>query len=107
MSSASLLGAVILLIAALTVGTALVRQSRALTKGALPPPGRPAPRDVPDPESLDSITPDQQQAIVTALRAELATAAKAADRKALYANIIFFTAGVLASIVVTLLVHPL
>jgi hypothetical protein len=55
---------------------------------------------------LSALTPEQR-AIVIAFRRELDAAGRQADRKALYANLLFFAAGILASILVTLLVHPL
>lgn len=53
------------------------------TAGSAPPAHRP----------LATLTPAQQAAIITALRAELAAATKAADRKAADANLLFFTAA--------------
>ncbi|MGW6279994.1 hypothetical protein [Kribbella sp. NPDC055071] len=96
---------------------------------AVPPPSPPAVRP-PAPRAVDSPTADspvvdspvvdspvvedllsaltpEQRAIVIAFRRELNAAGRQADRKALYANLLFFAAGILASILVTLLVHPL
>ncbi|MFI6678183.1 hypothetical protein [Kribbella sp. NPDC050470] len=77
------------------------------TNGGRPPTLAPAPAPAPPTDPLAALTPTQQTAIITALRAELAAAAKTADRKALYANLLFFTAGLLASILITLLIQPL
>jgi hypothetical protein len=70
------------------------------------PPEPPAPAPAPAEDLLSALTPEQR-AIILAFRRELDSATRQADRKALYANLLFFAAGILASILVTLLVHPL
>jgi hypothetical protein len=71
------------------------------------PVAKPATAEAPVVEDLLSALSPEQRAIVIAFRRELDAAGRQADRKALYANLLFFAAGILASILVTLLVHPL
>lgn len=56
---------------------------------------------------LAALSDEQQVAIIRALRDEMAAEGKKAARTSLWSNLLFFVAGVLASIAVTLLVHPL
>jgi hypothetical protein len=63
-----------------------------------PPPGAPA-------ELVENDA--EEEATYLAFTRAFEAHAKRADRKALYSNILFFAAGVLASILTTLLIHPL
>ncbi|WP_112242357.1 hypothetical protein [Kribbella monticola] len=109
MSTAAVLLVLILLIAALVAGTVAARQAR-----RLPSTGTPLstsslrPRPAPDTpaEVIESDT-EVDDPTFRAFTAALEAHAKRSDRKALYSNILFFAAGVLASILITLLVHPL
>ncbi|QNE18629.1 hypothetical protein F1D05_12815 [Kribbella qitaiheensis] len=124
MNAAALLLVLGLLITALVAGITAARQARRLpaartpsapTRGSdFPPPmqrqdpsvdelpSRERPRPKPPAE-----TPFEDDANYRAFRAALDAHSKIADRKALYSNLLFFAAGVLASILTTLLVHPL
>jgi hypothetical protein len=131
-SAASVLLVFLLLVAAVVAGIVTARQARRLpsvgtpsvtTRGSGPtePVGdgsvlRQRPRRTVDrhPESPVPGAPseltedaDEEDATYRAVTAALEAHAKRADRKALYSNILFFAAGVLASILTTLLVHPL
>jgi hypothetical protein len=117
----ALLTVLVLLIAALTAGTVIARQARRLLSpqppgptGALP--GGPASpysepdvsyRPVPNYPYPEKPQPAEDEAIYRAVTAALQAHSKTADRKALLSNLLFFTAGVLASILTTLLIHPL
>jgi hypothetical protein len=61
----------------------------------------------PPAEELPVADEDEDDPTYRAVMAALEAHSKRADRKALYSNILFFAAGVLASILITLLVHPL
>ncbi len=115
MNTAALLLVFLLLIGAVAAGTITARQARRLPvtggpTGAIPPRGGSVPAD-PDvsyrPAPHRTKPPVENDEIFRAVTAALEAHGKRADRKALYSNILFFAAGVLASILTTLLVHPL
>jgi hypothetical protein len=65
----------------------------------------------PDEEPLESgerpLEADENDPTYLAVMAALQAHSHRADRKAFISNLLFFTAGVLASILTTLLIHPL
>ena len=114
MSTALLLLVFSLLVAAVVAGTIAARQARRLPSArtpsvTTPPPGDPAVRQRPFPDTPSELVEDdpEEDATFRAFTEALEAHAKRADRKALYSNILFFAAGVLASILTTLLIHPL
>lgn len=56
---------------------------------------------------LASLHEEQRQAVVRAVGAEMAAESKRTGRQNLRANILFFVAGVLVSVIIQLVVKPL
>lgn len=114
MTTAFFLLVLVLLAGALIAGITSARQARRLpvlrtptvSDGAGPGESyRRHPR--PPAEELPAAEEDEDDPTYRAVMAALEAHSKRADRKALYSNILFFAAGVLASILTTLLIHPL
>ncbi|MEU0093994.1 hypothetical protein [Kribbella sp. NPDC006257] len=110
MTTALFLLVLVLLAGALIAGITSARQARRLPVLRTPTVSDgtgPGESYRPPAEELPVADEDEDDPTYRAVMAALEAHSKRADRKALYSNILFFAAGVLASILITLLVHPL
>ncbi|HEX6472198.1 MAG TPA: hypothetical protein VF069_24105 [Streptosporangiaceae bacterium] len=64
-------------------------------------------RDAEDAEHILALTEQERHAVARLVRAEVGAEGRRNFRQGLWINLLFFVAGVLASIAVTLLIHPL
>lgn len=116
MTTALFLLVLVLLLGALIAGITIARQARRLpvlrtptvSDGSTPGASyRQRQRPRPPAEEVSEADEEDDGATYRTVMAALEAHSKRADRKALYSNILFFAAGVLASILTTLLIHPL
>jgi uncharacterized protein YicC (UPF0701 family) len=64
-------------------------------------------READDAERLAALAASERDAVARLVRAEIGAEGRRSLRRGLLINLLFFVAGILASIAVTLLVHPL